>query len=97
MEHFITQQDADFFFEMEKYAEEEKEYPFPISGQKVTIPFTSSDKRENFLFDIYRGAILITKITYQNRVRNFNISNKPYYLSNKIESLNFINLITLLK
>ena len=69
MAHFITQQDADFFFEMEKFPEEEKEYQFPSSGQKLTITFTSSDKRENFLFDIYRGSIKITKITYQNRVR----------------------------
>ena len=69
MAHFISQQDADFFFEMEKYPDEEKEYQFPSSGQKLTIPFTSLDKRENFLFDIYRGAIKITKITLQNRVR----------------------------
>lgn len=69
MAHFITQQDADFFFGMEKFPEEEKEYQFPSSGQKLTIAFTSSDKRENFLFDIYRGSIKITKITFQNRVR----------------------------
>jgi hypothetical protein len=69
MAHFITQQDADFLFDMEKFPEEEKEYQFPTSGQKLTIAFTSSDKRENFLFDIYRGSIRITKITYQNRVR----------------------------
>ncbi len=69
MGHFISQQDADFFFEMGKYHNEEKEYDFPTSGVKLTIPFVSEDKRENFLFDIYRGAISITKITYQNRVR----------------------------
>jgi hypothetical protein len=69
MAHFITQQDADFFFEMEKFPEAEKEYQFPNSGEKLIIAFTSSDKRENFLFDIYRGSIRITKITYQNRVR----------------------------
>jgi len=69
MAHFITQEDADFFFGMEKFPEEEKEFQFPISGKKLTIGFTSKDKRENFLFDIYRGSIRITKITYQNRVR----------------------------
>ncbi|MFA6923003.1 MAG: hypothetical protein WC223_02005 [Bacteroidales bacterium] len=69
MAHFITQQDADFFFLMEKFPEEEKEYQFPNSGQKLTITFTTSDKRENFLFDIYRGSIKITKAVYQNRVR----------------------------
>jgi hypothetical protein len=69
MAHFITQKDADFFFEMEKFPEEDKEYQFPSSGQKLTIAFSSSDKREIFLFDIYRGSLCITKITYQNRVR----------------------------
>jgi len=69
MAHFITQQDADFFFEMEKFPEEDKEYQFPYSGEKVIIPFTSADKREIFLFDIYRGSIKITKAVYQNRVR----------------------------
>src|SRR5690606_33171916 len=67
--HFITQQDADFFFGMEKFPEEDKEYGFPNSGEKLIIPFTSADKRENFLFDIYRGKIKITKVVYQNRVR----------------------------
>jgi hypothetical protein len=69
MGHFLTQQDADFFFEMEKIPEEEKDFQFPGSGQKLTLAFTSSDKRENFHFDIYRGSISITKVTYQNRVR----------------------------
>lgn len=69
MAHFITQQDADFFFGMEKFPEEDKEYQFPSSGQKLTIALSSSDKRESFLFDIYRGSISITKVTYQNRVR----------------------------
>ncbi len=69
MSHYISQQDADYFFEMDKYPEEAKEYQFPSSGQRLTIAFNSSDKRENFLFDIYRGSIRITKITYQNRVR----------------------------
>ena len=69
MAHFITQTDADFFFAMEKFPEEDKEYQFPSSGDKLTLTFTSSDKRESFLFDIYRGLIRITKVTYQNRVR----------------------------
>jgi len=69
MAHFITQQDADFFFSMEKFPEEDKEYQFPLSGKKLVIPFTSTDKKESFLFDIYRGTIRISKVTYQSRVR----------------------------
>lgn len=69
MSHYINQTDADFFFSMEKMPEIEKEYDFPTSGDKLSIPFLSTDKRESFLFDISRGQIRITKITYQNRVR----------------------------
>lgn len=69
MAHFITQQDADFFFSMEKFPEALNEYNFPASGCKLVLPFVSADKRENFLFDIYRGSIRLTKVTYQNRVR----------------------------
>ncbi len=69
MAHFIEQGDADFFFGMEKFPDEEKEYQFPNSGGKIIIPFTSIDKRENFLFDIYRGSVKVTKVAYQNRVR----------------------------
>ena len=33
------------------------------------IPFVSSDNKEEFLFDISRHEIKVSKITYQNRVR----------------------------
>jgi len=69
MAHFITQQDADFFFGMEKFPEYDQEYQFPHSGEKLVISFISADKREKFLFDLYRGSIKITKVVYQNRVR----------------------------
>jgi hypothetical protein len=69
MSHFISQQEADNFFSMLKYPEDDIEYIFPSSGEKLIIPFFSEDKRENFLFDIYRGRIKITKVKYQNRIR----------------------------
>ncbi len=94
MAHFITQHDADFFFAMEKFPEEEKEYEFPASGQKLTIAFTSSDKRESFLFDIYRGSIRITKVTYQNRVRKAYILRRldvdgPMHVNPEVETVPF--------
>lgn len=61
MAHLITQQDADFFFEMEKFPEDDMEYQFPLSGEKLILSFTSADKHEKFLFDLYRGSIKITK------------------------------------
>ncbi len=69
MAHFLTQAEADFLFNMEKIPEEDVEYDFPTSGNKLIVAFTSSDKREKFLFDITRGSIRITKVTYQNRAR----------------------------
>lgn len=69
MIHFITQKDADLFFEMEKFPEEDKIYQFPSSGEKLMLPFISADKREKFSFDISRGMIKITKVSYQSRVR----------------------------
>jgi hypothetical protein len=69
MAHFITQSEADFLFGMDKIPEDDLEYDFPTSGKKITVKFTSSDKREKFLFDITRGSIKISKITYQNRAR----------------------------
>ncbi|MFA6026039.1 MAG: hypothetical protein WC727_06315 [Ignavibacteriaceae bacterium] len=69
MAHFISQEDADYFFEMEKFPEDDLEYQFPHSGEKLVLSFTTADKREKFLFDLYRGSIKITKVVYQNRVR----------------------------
>lgn len=69
MAHFITQQEADFFFNMEKFPGNDNEYQFPNSGEKLIITFVSEDKREKFLFDLYRGSIKITKVVYQNRAR----------------------------
>ncbi len=99
MAHFITQADADFFFEMEKFPEDGKEYNFPVSGEKLSIAFTSSNKRKNFLFDIYRGSIKITKITYQSRVRKAYILRRldidgPTHTNPEVETVpfNFLKL-----
>lgn len=42
MAHFITQQESDFLFQMEKFPESNESYSFPVSGTKIVIPFTSS-------------------------------------------------------
>lgn len=69
MAHFITQTEADYFFQLEKIPESNEPLSFPVSGIKIVIPFTSLDKREMFLFDIHRSSIKLTKATYQNRAR----------------------------
>ena len=69
MAHFITQVEADYFFQMEKIPESNEHLSFPVSGIKIVLPFTSLDKREIFLFDIHRSSIKLSKATYQNRAR----------------------------
>ncbi|MCX6151315.1 MAG: hypothetical protein NTX22_12365 [Ignavibacteriales bacterium] len=73
MSYLITQTEADYFFQIEKIPEDDAKYTFPVSGDKLVIPFTSLDKRESFLFDITRSIIKIRKVTYQSRVRKIYI------------------------
>ncbi|HLN01753.1 MAG TPA: hypothetical protein VK335_20865 [Bryobacteraceae bacterium] len=54
---------------MEKRAADEQEWLFPAPGERVAIPLTSVDKRENFMLDVTRARIKLTKATYQNRAR----------------------------
>lgn len=65
----ITQDEADKLMAMQKKAVDQKEWLFPIPGDRIVVPLVSFDKRENFILDVTRGNIKLTKITYQNRAR----------------------------
>jgi hypothetical protein len=65
----ITQADADALIAMEKHCIEEKSWLFPAAGGRLAVPLVSPDKRENFMLDITRATIRLTKATYQNRAR----------------------------
>lgn len=65
----LTQAEADNLMAMEKRAADEKDWLFPSPGERITIPLTSLDKRENFMLDVTRAQIKLTKATYQNRAR----------------------------
>ncbi len=54
---------------MEKCRVDDKEWLSPPPGNRVAIPLTSLDKRENFMLDVTRAQIKLTKATYQNRAR----------------------------
>ena len=70
MATILTQTEADNLFRLEKVPEDaNNKYQFPISGNRLIIPCLSKDKKENFHFDVSRGSIKLTKITYQNRAR----------------------------
>jgi hypothetical protein len=65
----ITQAEADALIAMEKHRADEKDCVFPEPGGRLAIALTSLDKRENFMLDITRAQIKLTKATYQNRAR----------------------------
>jgi hypothetical protein len=65
----IPQAEADALIAMEKQCIEDKTWLFPEPGGRLEIPLVSSDKRENFVLDITRAQIKLTKATYQNRAR----------------------------
>ena len=54
---------------MEKQRADDKDCLFPEPGGRLAIALTSIDKRENFMLDVTRAQIKITKTTYQNRAR----------------------------
>lgn len=65
----LRQDEAEKLMAMEKRSAEDKEYLFPAPGEQIAIPLTSLDKRENFMLDVTRAQIKLTKATYQNRAR----------------------------
>ena len=65
----LTQAEADKLMAMDKKAVDDKDWFFPVPGERVAIPLTSLDKRENFMLDVTRAQIKLTKATFQNRAR----------------------------
>ncbi|MDQ3020868.1 MAG: hypothetical protein M3R36_09900 [Bacteroidota bacterium] len=66
---FLTQDEADYLFDLEKIPLDKVTLNFPETANKTSVMFTSLDKREKFIFDITRAYIKINKITYQKRAR----------------------------
>ena len=65
----ITQAEADALIGMEKRFVDYNDWTFPAPGQRIAIELMSADKRENFVLDVTRARIKLTKATYQNRAR----------------------------
>jgi len=61
--------EAEALIAMEKHCTSETRYDFPMSGESLTIPLHSPDKREQFLLDLSRGRIDLLKVKMQNRGR----------------------------
>ena len=66
---FLTQSEAEhLLFAVEKIKVDDTEYEFPMLGGSLEIPLLSRDRKENFLLDISRGRIDLSKVKYQSRV-----------------------------
>ena len=64
----LTQDEAEALIAMEKQRVDDRTWLF-AARERCAIPLTSVDKRENFILDLNRYQIKITKATYQNRAR----------------------------
>ncbi|MCY3569162.1 MAG: hypothetical protein OXH38_11075 [Chloroflexi bacterium] len=65
----LTQAEADYLIALDKYAEDQRAWPYPIGGGKLSIPLRSEDWRETFLLDLRRARIDLFKRTHQTRAR----------------------------
>ena len=65
----LTQFEADALIAMEKQRVDDRQWDFPVPGDRIAIPLTSADKRENFVLDVTRAQLKLTKATFQNRAR----------------------------
>jgi hypothetical protein len=65
----LTQSEADALIAMEKQRVDDTQWDFPDPGARLSIPLVSADKRENFVLDVTRAQVKLTKATFQNRAR----------------------------
>jgi hypothetical protein len=63
----LTQSEAEALINIPKIKNSKDSYSFPLLGKYLTIPIISQDEQENFLIDISRGRIRLTKCNYQER------------------------------
>ena len=50
----LTQDEADKLMAMEKKAIDQRDWMFPGPAERIMVPLTSTDKRENFMLDVTR-------------------------------------------
>ena len=66
----LTQAEADYLFALDKLRRSDDPQQFPGIGADLEVPLVSRDGREDFIFNVARGRIKITKCSYQNRGRS---------------------------
>ena len=65
----LTQAEADALIAMEKHRCSDEMWTFPLRGESISIPIQSVDGREEFLLDMSRGRIDMSRVKMQNRGR----------------------------
>lgn len=64
----LTQDEADSLMHCEKRKVEDTVYNLPDLGGKLAVPLEATDRREEFVLDVYRGRIAL-QTTWQNRAK----------------------------
>lgn len=63
----LTQSEADALIAMTKTRVSNQIFYFPLPGEALSIPLLSQNDGEEFMIDINRGKLRLTKCTYQER------------------------------
>jgi hypothetical protein len=65
----LTQAEADALIAMEKRLVDAAKIDYPKPGSRLAISLVSSDKKEDFVLDVNRNRLDLSKVTHQNRAR----------------------------
>lgn len=66
----LTQAEADYLLALEKVRRNDDPHQFPGIGAGLEVSLVSRDGREDFILNVTRGQIKVTKCSYQNRARS---------------------------
>ena len=65
----LTQNEIEYLLNLEKNYVGAQKFIYPTLGGKLNIQLSSADKNEDFILDITRSHISLSKNTFQNRAR----------------------------
>lgn len=65
----LSQQEADLLLAMEKRSLVTDDVPWPSLGGKAVVPLSSLDGREEFMLDVTKTSIKLSKLMLQHRAR----------------------------
>lgn len=66
----ISKAEIEYLLNLEQNCKSSQKYIFPSLGGKIEIELSSTDKKEDFLLDVWRSHIDLTRTKFQNRARN---------------------------